>query len=366
MKILHIHPSLAGGGIESVICALSNEMIKNHDVTVCTIFNPSDSDIFEKKLAVGIQRESLGKSKPGFSISEIFKIYRYIKNNDYDIVHIHGFFYYYAFAILMLYKKVKFFYTIHSDASKENASWDKHLLGLKRWCFKRGLVKAVTISERSQQSFNSLYMADSILIHNGIPKPEIMIGTTVLDNYRYSDKTKVFLHPGRITEAKNQILLCRVFTRLIDEGEDVVLVIVGSNQDNKIFTRLQPYFSDRIVYLGERSDVIELLAACDAMCLSSIWEGLPMTLLEALSVGCVPICTPVGGIVNVITPNQNGILSRSSDEGDYYNAVQEYLALSEAEITRLGDNCIKSFELYDITECCNKYITAYLSCTGCN
>ena len=51
MKILHIHPSMAGGGIEAMICGLVNEMAKVHDVTLCTIFEPKKEDVFEKKLS---------------------------------------------------------------------------------------------------------------------------------------------------------------------------------------------------------------------------------------------------------------------------------------------------------------------------
>lgn len=40
MKILHIHPSMGGGGIEAMICALVNEMSKSNDVTLCTIYSP--------------------------------------------------------------------------------------------------------------------------------------------------------------------------------------------------------------------------------------------------------------------------------------------------------------------------------------
>ena len=46
MKILHIHPAMAGGGIEAMICGLANEMVKTHEVTVCSIFMPKPKDIF--------------------------------------------------------------------------------------------------------------------------------------------------------------------------------------------------------------------------------------------------------------------------------------------------------------------------------
>ena len=56
MKILQIHHTLAGGGIESMICALANEMIKTEDVTVCSIFKPKPKDVFWNKLNPSIKK----------------------------------------------------------------------------------------------------------------------------------------------------------------------------------------------------------------------------------------------------------------------------------------------------------------------
>ena len=92
MKILHIHPSLVGGGIEAMICGLANEMAKTEDVTVCSIFQPKENDVFWKKFSPHVKRVHLGKRKPGFSISEIFKIYSFIKNGKFNVVNLHVFY----------------------------------------------------------------------------------------------------------------------------------------------------------------------------------------------------------------------------------------------------------------------------------
>lgn len=57
-----------------------------------------------------------------------------------------------------------------------------------------------------------------------------------------------------------------------------------------------------------RMDRLRVLAAADALVLPSYREGLPLALLEALSVGCVPITTPVGGVTEVVKPGRTGIL----------------------------------------------------------
>lgn len=360
MKILHIHPSLAGGGIEAVICALLNEMVGHNDVTMATIFSPKDSDVFENKLDKRIKRISLGKVKPGFSLSEIFKIYRYIEYGNFDVVHVHGFFYYYVLSVLLLHKKVKFFYTVHSDAEMENVKWDRYILFLKKRCFKRGYIRPITISPASQSSFRRFYNTDTCLIPNGIAKPEISADECKLTIYKLTENTRIFLHPGRITEAKNQLVLCKVFKKIVEDGYDVTLIIAGSKQDVTIYSALEPYLNDRIHYIGERTDIPQLLSESDAMCLPSIWEGLPITLLEALSVGCIPICSPVGGIVNVIKSGYNGILSKSANEYDYYDAIRQYLSLTDGELASIQRNCKTSFLTYDISVCCRLYIEEYL------
>ncbi len=362
MKILHIHPAMGQGGIEAMITGLANEMVeKGYEVSVCSIFTPTETAIFWGKLNAKIHKFDLGKAVPGFSIKEIFKIYRAIKRGGYDVVNLHGFFYYYALSVLLLHRKVKFFYTVHSDAVKECGGWDKRFLFIKRFCFKKGWARPITISTASQNSFSDFYGCESTLIPNGVARPAIMGERNIIDEVRYTSQTKVFLHPGRITPAKNQVVLVKTIHRLIQEGDDVVLVIVGSNDDDSIFKEISSYFSDRIRYIGTRSDVPELFAKADAFCLPSIWEGLPVTLLEALSVGCIPICSPVGGIVNVITSGKNGILAASSSEEDYYQALRVLIGMTDEERKEMKQHCIESFAPYDISVTAQSYLNAYNS-----
>lgn len=354
---------MRGGGIEAMICALANEMAKTDDVTVCSIFEPLSDDVFWNKLSPSVHKVSLGKTKRGFSIIEIFKIYNLIRKNKYDVVHIHGMFFYYAFSVLMLSYKKKFFYTIHSDAIMENSGWDKKFFPLKKFCFRHGLIHPITISDTSKKSFENLYHCSSTLIYNGVVRPQIA-DNNLLEEFNISKSTKIFVHAGRIDTPKNQLTLCKVFKRLIDEGNDVCLLIAGSKQKEQIFKQIEIYFSDRIVYLGERNDIPQLMSQCLGMCLPSIWEGLPVTLLEALSVGCIPICSPVGGIPNVVKDGENGFLSVSCGEEDYYSTMKRFLSLSEDELSLLQQRCKKSFEIFDIEKTSKSYLELYRSKVG--
>lgn len=363
MKIVHIHTSMMTiGGIEAMVCALANEMSNHsHDVTVCSIFEPKEDAIFWNRLDRKVTKVTLGKKKPGFSITEIFKIYQFIKSGNYDIVNIHGFMYYYVFAVLLLHRKIKFFYTVHSEASKESAAWDKRIMLLKRFCFKHDWIKPITISPTSCKSFQNFYNLSSIYIYNGIKKPIVSTKKNLIDEVRLTPNTKVFLHPCRISLAKNQLVLCKAFDKIIQEGYDVVLIIAGSNDDQEIFKQLKPYFGNRIKYIGVQSDIPWLMAKADAFCLPSIWEGMPVALLEALSVGCIPICTPVGGIIDVIKNGVNGFLSKSPEENDYYQALMSYLSKSDEELKIIQRNCTTSFIPFEIQETAKSYLEYYQS-----
>ena len=140
----------------------------------------------------------------------------------------------------------------------------------------------------------------------------------------------------------------------------VALLIAGKEEDDAILRRLRPYFSDRIQFLGLRTDVPSLMAKADGMCLPSVWEGLPVTLLESLAVGCIPICSPVGGIVNVVTDGRNGLLSQSSREEDYHQAMLRFLSLGADDVARLRQQCTRSFQPYHISNTVQQYLQEYM------
>ena len=63
--------------------------------------------------------------------------------------------------------------------------------------------------------------------------------------------------------------------------------------------------SQRICLLGLKENVGDYMAAADYYVMSSDWEGLPITLLEAMSMGVIPVSTPAGGVADVIKDGTN-------------------------------------------------------------
>lgn len=356
MKILLCHTTLRSGGVESMVVNLANELCKNHDVSICLIYETQNDDICLKRLSSEVKVFSLGKKKAGLELSLWLKLIKAFKKYKYDAIQLNGFFFYYFPAIFLLHGKRNFFYTVHNDAKEENRSWDNYILPIKKMFFKKQWMVPITISNESQRSFYCFYHIDSHLIYNGVP--ERIISSIPLYEYRQTKNTKLFLNPARISEQKNQIMLCQAFSHLIKQGHDVSLLIAGSNDDTSIYENLKPFLCERIRYIGEVSNIIELLSSVDAMCLSSLYEGMPVTVLEALSVGCIPICTPVGGIIDVIQNGYNGFISRDTSLNSYIISLSEYL--ESDSLNTMKSNCMASFSNYNIVNTADQYSQLFM------
>lgn len=139
MNILQIHMALRCGGIEAVVVGLSNEMVKRHKVSFCSIYEPREEDIFFHRLDSRVLTCSTHKKSPGVNLKYLWKVYRVIVKGNYDVVNMHGYLYYYLIAICLLHNKTRFFYTVHSDARMENGRWDRKLFKLKRYFFRNRL-----------------------------------------------------------------------------------------------------------------------------------------------------------------------------------------------------------------------------------
>ncbi len=115
---------------------------------------------------------------------------------------------------------------------------------------------------------------------------------------------------GNLRREKNQALLIRAVAMLKEWGRYYKAVIVGDGPCRKELEELAVTLGvgEEVIFLGTRNDVPSLYAAFDIYCLSSRYEGLPLTLLEAMSASVPVIGTDVMGIAEVITQNHNGLL----------------------------------------------------------
>ena len=146
---------------------------------------------------------------------------------------------------------------------------------------------------------------------------------------------------------------------LYKEDKDCILFVIGANYDSPEYKHLLEEATPNIHWLGLKNNVCDYLINSDFFILSSKWEGLPISLLEAISIGIIPICTPAGGIPDVIKDKSLGYLSPNMDEEDFYRTIIDALETSEY-FNR--EKLIEHFqENYSMKHCANQYIQAFLS-----
>lgn len=355
MKILEVIPRLCSGGAEKFTIDLCNEFVARHyNVILLTLFDVDESCTLEPFVNNLVKRVSLHK-KSGFDIKCFFRLLSFIRKEKPDIVHAHVSAIKYLFFAAIVYKKCKYFATIHSEAKREaGRSIDKFS---RKYLFKSGLVEPITISESSRASFIDYY---------GFNPPMVVNGTSTYTNHVSSSKNYkkdidfLFVHAGRLIPEKNQVVLVKAFSSLLEEGVKMKLLLMGRKENASIYNAIAPYLSSNILYLGEQQDPREFMANADAFCLSSTIEGMPITIIEAMSVGCVPIVTPVGGCVNIVCDGVNGIVASDTSVEGYYVALKRFISLSQEERKKISTTAEQDFESkYSIARTAKDYIDLF-------
>ena len=195
-------------------------------------------------------------------------------------------------------------------------------------------------------------------VEEEIPNENLCILTDLIagEGFKKTPATKILLTVGRISHEKNQIMLAEAFNILINKGYDVSLLIIGSNQDQKISVKIKSINKD-IHLLGQISNPLDYIANANVFCLSSLYEGMPITLIECF--GVIPICTPVGGIKNMIVDGENGFLSKDISLESYVVALEKYLYLNEDEINKMKTHSKKEYQNYSMETCTYKHELVY-------
>lgn len=356
MKILQVLSTLASGGAEHFAVELINEFVREgYECDLVTLFDVEEGNSLLKELNPQSRYGSLHK-KSGFDITCYWRLYIYIKDGGYDVVHVHVGAIPYIFLSTLFLKNVKFVATIHSEARREAG---RNLMKWSRfYMFRHGKCVPVTISDESKLSFDEYYKLDAPMVYNGVSD---YMGNGI-PSLRDNKEQLLFIHPASCQQVKNQILLIKAFARLVLEYPNVKLIWIGSNTTYKsLYDSLLPYMPKQFVYLGIVPNVRDYLAQADAMCLSSKMEGMPMTILEAFSVGTPALCTPVGGIVNMIEEGKNGMMSSSLSIDDYYTMLKKYCNLSSEDKKRMRQFAKESFSHYSIENTARGYLKIYKS-----
>lgn len=364
MKILQIIPALASGGGERFTVDLSNELVKRgNEVVLVTLFNIEEKKIwsfYKDDINSKVKLIYLNK-KLGFDHKIYYSIYKLIKKEKPKIVHSHLSAFRYLFPSCVIFKKIRFMHTLHSDANKllhSNYDYKLSKVLYKKW------IKPICISEESEESYKRLYgYSNSVLIVNGrneLQKTSSFEEVKLFFNTISKNDEKIILHIGRLSKEKNQENLIKAVNIINKKSVRVKLLILGEG-DSELKSILLSLIQDENVFLlGSKKNVSDYLFLSKAFILTSLYEGMPISMIEAFSVGCFSICTGVGGMKNMIIHNQNGIIIENTEVDSIVNSIEYYLSLNEDKLGEISRNAMSDYrKYYSIAKCCDDYLELY-------
>lgn len=359
MRILQIVPSLNTGGAEIFAFQLSLALKKlGHSVMFVSINKPEPDCIRHAQLlAAGITYVSLEKvSGAGPNLTVPLKLRKLARNWQPDVIHTH--LRALAYSSLILWTRSAKFHSVHNLAKKEaNASTRAlyFLLFCLGW-------QPVGITPTVLSSIKRTYGIAAPLIENGVETPgcDRPNGVDLRTELALPGYTKIITNVGRLEVQKNQTLLLDAFARLANTDPALHLVMVGGDPHvgTPYLSRLKEQIFDlpqevrrRIHLLGKRNDIGNILMSSDVFVLSSKYEGLPLALLEAMSLERKCVCTAVGGIPSLINKNTGWLVEEGNSEA-LCEAVKQALAADSQRAANAKNLYQKS---YSMTKCAVKY-----------
>lgn len=296
MTIVQVIPMFGLAGAEIMCENLIYELINlGHSVTVISMYYYK-SAITERLENKGVDIRYLGKKK-GLDLSMIRKIRKVLKEVKPNVVHTHLYSAEYAIPASMQVGVNCLVHTVHNIAEKENRSMARKL---NKFFFKHCHVIPVALSELIRDSIVCEYKLskDKIpVIFNGIDLSKCIQKT----DYSVNGNFKI-LHIGRFSDQKNHIGLIKAFKLFHDKHADSELWLIGDGEKK---TEIEKYVADNelissVKFLGLQSNVYGYLHDADIFTLPSNYEGIPMTLIEAMGTGLPIVVTAVGGVPDML------------------------------------------------------------------
>lgn len=209
-----------------------------------------------------------------------------------------------------------------------------------RWSFRRSAA-TVAVSEDTRAHLCStlgVRRTDIRVIHNGIPVQEGDRERTRAA-LGVAPSELLMLAVGSLVPRKGHALLIDAVARLAPQASSFPwrLFIAGQGDEQE---RLEAQIAERGLHervrlLGPRNDVPDLQAAADVFVMPSLWEGLPLAILEAMFAGNAIVASSISGIPEVIRHDVNGLLTPAGDV-DALSSALERLLRSPALRTELG------------------------------
>lgn len=305
MKIVHVVYSLELGGAEVLVAQLCRTQRSNgHDVSVCaySMLGP----VGEALRADGFVIRVLGEAHPARTMLTYLRLFWKLKP---DVVHCHN-----PAPTLQAAPGARLagvacvIATRHSLVSPPYDRAAEIKFGLFSY-FLNWVVGICDITCENLRHAPAARKSRIVRVYNG----SAPLVRTTEDRAAGAGLTLLFV--GRLAVIKDLPTLLRAVALSVKQVPDLKLWIVG---DGPVRSELEALTSalgitSHVRFWGQQMEVAEFYQQCDVFAMSSVSEGLPMSLLQAMSLGLPAVLTDVGGMREVMHLSQSGLLSPVGD-----------------------------------------------------
>ena len=354
MKIMQVIPYFCFGGAETMCENLTYGLrAMGHDVSVVSLY-AEHTPIASRMEANGVKIHYLDK-KLGLDLSMIPKLMKIMRQEKPDVVHTHLDVIKYAVAAARFSGVKHCVHTVHNVAHEEAEGRLQKIVNTIY--FKLGWSMPVALSpevRRTIVSFYGLKEETVPMIYNGVDLGKC----TTKEDYSLSEPA-CLLHIGRFNDQKNHTGLLEAFSLVLKRHPNCSLKLIGDGDLREAMERYAEALKirDKVLFLGSQSNVHPFLQEADLFLLPSKFEGMPMTIIEAMGTGLPIVATAVGGVPDMLTDSESGLLVSCEPE-EVAEAVCKLLD-SEHLRKKLGTNaCLdsKQFGAAHMAQCyCDCY-----------
>jgi glycosyltransferase involved in cell wall biosynthesis len=355
MVIAHVIDSMDVGGAEAVVAALCRlQMAAGHTVSVHCLF---DKGVVAEQLEMdGVPVLVHGPAPPAGIVWRIYKAFRTLRpavvhcHNKSATVH--------AAAVARLAGARVLVSTRHGMAAlpyrlrKELKFWVTAALFCDR------VVAVCDAAHRNMRAGARSVAHKVVTIRNGAYPSAARPDSNV------QKRGFALVTVGRLAPAKSYDTLLRSVALARRSVPDLALWIVGNGSEAASLQQLSGELGvdDIVQFCGERADVGSWLRCADVFVLSSISEGLPISILEAMAAGLPTIVTDVGGMPEVVSLSRAGATVPARDIDTLASAIVEFAGRRD-ELKELGQRARSCYIQHFTPErMADQYLTLYQTC----
>jgi glycosyltransferase involved in cell wall biosynthesis len=259
---------------------------------------------------------------------------------------------------------------VHTDHGRDFP--DKRRYMFAEWVLSHFVDKVVAVSEhtaRNLMSYEKISPSKIAVIPNGIDGSVFSIA---LDKQKkraelgITNKGPIIGIGVRLCEQKGITYLQQAMPEVIKTFPDCTLVIAGRGPLEEILKKEAEALGimHHVEFIGMRMDIPELLKLFDVYVLPSLWEGMPMVLLEAMAAECPIVATNVGGVSALIKSGETGLLVKPKDFSELSAAITQLLINQELR-NKIRKNALKLFrERFEASRMTEEYEKLYIQKHG--